>query len=109
MHKIYSAENLQAAYLLQSLLAEAGVKTRILNEYAQGGVGDISFTQAYPEIWLVDDADAESAQSVVDHFERRDEPINTIVCPNCKEPNPDTFEVCWRCKTPLADAASNSE
>jgi len=109
VYKIYSAENLQAAYLIQSLLAEAGIETRILNEYAQGGIGDISFAQAYPEIWLLDDTDAESAQSVVDHFERRNVPISTIVCPNCKEPNPDTFEVCWRCKIPLVDAASTPE
>ena len=101
MKKIYSAANITDAYLVQSLLAEALIKTRILNEYAQGGMGEISFTQAYPEIWLLDTSQTEQARHIIHNFEQRDTIIESITCPNCDEPNPETFEVCWRCKTPL--------
>ena len=101
MYKIHSAENLQTAYLIQSLLAKEGIKTQILNEYAQGGIGDISFIQAYPEIWLINEADKNSAQSIIDQFEQTDNSVESVICPNCNEENPDTFEVCWHCLSPL--------
>ena len=101
MLKIFSAGNLQDAYLLQSLLIEAGIETKILNEFAQGGSGEIPFTQAYPEIWLINAGDTERAKLIITQFESRPHEVGTNVCKNCDEPNPDTFEVCWRCGTSL--------
>jgi hypothetical protein len=103
MFKLYAAENLQAAYLIQQQLAQAGIDCRLLNEYAQGGVGEISFTQAYPEIWLDDERDIDRARQIIARFEQRDRNIATHYCPQCREPNPATFEVCWRCRTPLTE------
>lgn len=101
MIKIFSAENLQSAHLLQGLLAESGIKTQILNQYAQGGVGELPFTHTYPEIWLENDADMPRAQSIIVGFEQRAREISDLICPACQEPCPDTFEVCWRCGTRL--------
>ena len=101
MLKVYSAGNLLDAYLIQSLLTEAGIETQILNEFAQGGTGEIPFTHAYPEIWLVNKRDAERAKIIITHFEQRPYEVGATVCNNCGEPNPDTFEVCWRCGTSL--------
>lgn len=101
MLKIYSAGNITDAYLLQSLLAEAGIETQILNEYAQGGVGELSFTHAYPELWLINIADKKQAQHIIEKFEQGDHPVGSVQCPNCGENNPDSFEICWRCQTDL--------
>ena len=105
MLKIFSAGNILDAYLIQSLLTEAGIETQILNEFAQGGTGEIPFTQAYPEIWITNEGDApnivENAKIIISQFEQRPHDIGTSVCKNCDEPNPDTFEVCWRCGTVL--------
>ena len=103
MFKLYAAENLQTAYLIQQQLAQVGIECRLLNEYAQGGVGDISFTHAYPEIWLDDVRDIDQARQIIARFEQGDKNIGTRNCPQCQEPNPATFEVCWRCLTPLAE------
>lgn len=108
MKKLFSAQNITDAYLVQSLLAEANIKTHILNEYAQGGIGELPFTQAYPEIWIIEPSQYERAQDIVKAYEQRDRDIKTIVCPNCSEPNPDTFEVCWRCKADLNSTAKSS-
>ena len=107
MLKIYSAGNITDAYLLQSLLAEAGIETQILNEYAQGGVGELSFTQAYPELWLVNATDTAQARDIIDKFEQRSDPVDSHPCPNCGESNPDSFEICWRCQTDLPKTAAN--
>lgn len=102
MLKIYSAGNITDAYLLQSLLAEARIETQILNEYAQGGVGELSFTHAYPELWLVNTGDAERARNIIAKFEQQQDPIGSTPCPQCAENNPASFEICWRCQTPIA-------
>lgn len=106
MRRIYAAGNIQDAYLLQGLLTEAGIETKILNEFAQGGVGEIPFTQAYPEIWLTNENDGpdyiKAAQEIIAQFEQRPSHIDTCVCKNCHEENPETFETCWACGTSLA-------
>ena len=101
MLKVFSAGNLQDAYLILGLLTEAGIETQILNEFAQGGTGEIPFTQAYPEIWLVNESDINNAKEIIASFEQRPGNVGTCVCKKCSEPNPDTFEVCWRCGTSL--------
>jgi ribosomal protein L40E len=101
MIKIFSAGNLQDAYLLQSLLIEAGIENKILNEFAQGGTGEIPFTHAYPEIWLTKESDIPGAKEIIASFEQRPNDVGTRVCTKCGEPNPDTFEVCWRCGASL--------
>lgn len=101
MFKIYAAANIQEAYLVQGLLNEAGIESRILNEYAQGGVGEIPFTQAYPEIWLENEHDVEKAKKIVSLFENRQQQDEELTCSQCHESNPGTFETCWQCGNPL--------
>lgn len=101
MLKIYSAGNITDAYLLQSLMAEANIETQILNEYAQGGVGELSFTHAYPELWLINAADKKQAREIIEEFEQQEAPVGSTPCPNCGESNPDSFEICWRCQTEM--------
>ena len=107
MLKVFSASNILDAYLVQSLLTEAGIETQILNEFAQGGTGEIPFTHAYPEIWLINESDINNAKEIIVSFEKRPDDIGTCVCKKCGEPNPDTFEVCWRCGTSLLTPGHN--
>lgn len=97
MQKLYSAENLPDAYLLLHRLQRAGIEARVLNEHAQGGMGEIPFTHAYPEVWLVEPADAERARTIVAEHERREPPGRPHVCGVCHEESPGGFELCWRC------------
>ncbi len=97
MQRIYRAANLPEAYLLLHRLQDAGIDARVLNEHAQGGLGEIPFTHAYPEVWLVEPGDAERARSIVVGFERRESSAAPVVCRDCGEENPGGFEICWRC------------
>jgi len=97
MQRLYCAANLPDAYLLLHRLQQAGIEARVLNQHAQGGLGEIPFTHAYPEIWLVEPADAERAKSIVAAYEQRTMSAHTVVCRFCKEENPGGFELCWRC------------
>jgi hypothetical protein len=95
--KIYSAATLPDAHLVMALLAQAGIEARVFNENAQGGMGEIPFTHAWPEVWIVDPSARARARDVIRRFERPAANLPTLTCPRCAEANPGNFEVCWNC------------
>lgn len=97
MIRLYSAENLQQGYLLLNLLKHQGIDCMLLNENASGGLGEIPFTQAYPEIWLSRAQDLARAREIIDDFENLEDTDRQIACPHCRERNPHGFELCWKC------------
>jgi len=97
MIKIYTADNLQDAHLLLGLLGVSGIDARILNASAQGALGEIPFSAAYPEIWLVHARDAERARQVLTTFEQPTLGTRPVICHGCGEENPVSFEICWNC------------
>jgi len=96
MQKIYSAATLADAHLVVGLLGQEGIAARVFNENAQGGLGEIPFTHAWPEVWLDDERDKERALEVIRQIERAGTDFQ-VACSACKEMNPDNFQVCWNC------------
>ena len=96
MKKIYSAATLADAHLVVGLLGQAGIAARVFNENAQGGLGEIPFTQAWPEVWLDDERDMQDALELIRAFEQSG-PDGQIICKRCGESSPETFEICWNC------------
>lgn len=101
MIKVYSAANLQDAHILLGLLHAAGIEARILNSNAQGGLGEIPFMHAYPEIWLARPGDLERASQLFERFERPAPSARSSGCAACGEENPAGFEICWNCSAPM--------
>ncbi|KPK11229.1 MAG: hypothetical protein AMJ68_06420 [Acidithiobacillales bacterium SG8_45] len=101
MKRLYTAADLTEAYLVRDMLADAGIRSRILNEHAQGGIGEIPFTHAYPELWIERENDLERARKLVKEFEARVNSEVYVDCPRCGEENPENFETCWHCGLPL--------
>ena len=100
MQRLYVAADLPEAHLVVQLLERAGIAARVFNEHAQGGLGEIPFTHAWPEVWLLEDADMSRAQRALDAWQRTPR-MPSWRCRDCGEDNPGTFEACWRCGTPL--------
>jgi hypothetical protein len=96
MRRIYSAATLPDAHIVLALLAQSGISAKVFNENAQGGVGEIPFTHAWPEVWLEDERDAERALEVIRQFEHGGS-NRQLACGNCGELNPENFEICWNC------------
>ena len=101
MKRIYSAASLPEAHLVLHRLQAEGIAARVFNENAQGAVGELPFTHAYPEIWIEHLKDEEKARSVVRQFETHPTSEPGWHCAGCGEHNPATFEVCWRCASTL--------
>lgn len=102
MRKLYAAADLQEAYLILHRLEHAGIGARIFNEHAQGALGEIPFTHAYPEIWVIDHAELAWARAVVEAYRDTPRATGTRICTACGESSPDGFELCWRCGTVFA-------
>jgi hypothetical protein len=96
MQRIYSAATLADAHLVVGLLGQAGIDAKVFNENAQGGLGEIPFTHAWPEVWLVDESDKEQALEVIREIERPGTDAQ-VACAACGEMNPDNFQLCWNC------------
>jgi len=101
MFRLYTAANLPEAYLLLHRLVQVGIEARVLNEHAQGGLGEIPFTHAYPEVWVMEAEDTARARAILQEFEHRSASEETVRCGNCGETNPAGFEICWQCGRPL--------
>lgn len=103
MKRIYSAASLPEAHLVLHRLLDLGIAARVFNENAHGGVGELPFTHAYPEIWIDNPSDEQQAREVVREFEHGGSAGGNRKCSGCGEYNPATFEICWHCAAPLDD------
>lgn len=99
MKKLYSAANLPDAHIVRDLLVQAGIQAHVFNENAQSGIGQLPFTEAWPEVWVSEDRDLGRAQEIVRAFERAPEAVDSIRCTGCAEDNPGSFQLCWNCGT----------
>lgn len=97
MKKIYSAANLMEAHIILDLLMHAGINARLFNENAQGALGEIPFTHAYPDIWVSNDSDVERGKEIVRRYELSPIDAGIIFCKACGEENPANFQLCWQC------------
>ena len=97
MIRIYQAQDLPQAQLVIDLLAQNGITARLLNGNAAAAMGDIPFTHAYPEIWLVNESDLSFSKQLIAEFEKplSDEQWH---CQYCEEVSPISFETCWNCE-----------
>lgn len=99
--RIYLAANLPEAHLLLHSLQAENIAAVVFNENAQGGVGELPFTHAYPEVWIERPEDEMKARQLVRKFESISESVPSKTCQDCGEVNPSTFEVCWQCASLL--------
>jgi len=102
VYKLYAAANLQEAYLILHRLEHADIAARILNEHAHGALGEIPFTHAYPEVWVLEAADLNRARAIIDEYQRAAPVTTSRACARCGESNPGDFDFCWNCGAALA-------
>ena len=98
MKKLLTLENRMIVYNLKNVLQAEGIETRVVNEFAAGGAGDLATFDTWPELWLEDETrEAEARQliaSILDGNGSRD-----WFCRNCQEQNAGSFQLCWNCGT----------
>ena len=104
MLKLYCANNLLEATLLQDILSDSGIKVEIFNQHSAGAVGEIPTTEIWPELWIQNHSEKERALSLIQAFQDQqgDGSEHNVLCADCKEENPANFDLCWNCQSRLA-------
>jgi hypothetical protein len=97
LKRVHAAANLPEAHLLVDLLADRGIRARILNANASSIAGELPIEASLPQVWVDDPADAARAREVIDTFTRSVSTGPTRKCPACGEENPASFDLCWSC------------
>lgn len=101
MKRLCKAPSLPDAHILRNVLEQSGIEARVFNENAQGGAGQLPVFEAYPEIWLENEADFERAQAVIRAFESAPRVTGSTRCTACGEESPANFQACWSCGAAL--------
>lgn len=98
MRKVFSSNEPSETVLIRDALLHGGVAATIQNEYS----GRTAVPEFRPpaEVWVTNDHDYDDARRiVVDALATIDAKADTApwVCPNCREENPQSFDLCWNC------------
>ncbi len=82
----------------KSILDEAGIASFIRNE-TTAQLTNIFIGPLQPTLCLVEDADfAQASELLQPHQSSEAMSAEEWTCPVCKESNPASFEVCWKCQ-----------
>jgi len=96
MRKVFTHENRMIVFNMKNLLQAEGIETVVINEFAAGGVGDLSTFDTWPELWLEDESRFAEAETIL-----RDVQDNNggrpWFCRGCQEQNDAAFQICWKC------------
>ncbi|QTH64118.1 DUF2007 domain-containing protein [Psychrosphaera ytuae] len=99
MKRIFTCNNHLELQAFKEALNRVGIQHFVKNEYIFGAVGELPFTEAWPELWVVNEDQLEQAQQTCRETEqamRADKP--EWLCRHCGETNDGSFEFCWQCE-----------
>lgn len=102
--RLYRAGSVPEAHLLTGMLEAEGVRAVVKNELLAGAIGELPMMATLPEVWLLRASDEPKARKVLDDYKARAASTlgPEVACPACSAENPSNFELCWKCRKPLA-------
>lgn len=98
MRKVFSSNELSETVLVRDALVHHGLEATIQNEHS--GRTAVPGFRPPAEVWVTRDRDFEEARRiVVDAVSTLDSRSDAKpwVCSSCREENPQSFEMCWKC------------
>lgn len=96
MKLVYTHPALIVVSQARSELDQLGIRCLLRNEYAVGAVGELSPIDAWPELWVLEDRDWESAVQAIEKLQNDSGKVDWK-CARCGNTSPGTFETCWHC------------
>lgn len=107
MKKVY--ENLEYAMVghMKSILESKDIRCEIRNEGGVSVAGEVPFTQVYPELWVLSNADVPKAKAFIEEFRKTLDtgpPAADWTCSSCGESVEGQFSECWNCSKPAPES-----
>jgi len=96
--RVWRAQHVVEAMHLRNVLSSAGIESFLRNENLIRLAGEIPFDQTWPEVWIIDDAQAAEAIALLQDV-RRPRHAPGWTCPQCNEWLDGQFTGCWNCGT----------
>ena len=98
MKKLLSRSSLIELAPYEFALKVADIRFSRKNEFASGAIGDLPFTEVWPELWVMNERDFKQADEICQRIalEVNNNDIDWS-CSKCKEVNASSFEFCWSC------------
>ena len=97
MIRVWRAYNVVEATHLRNVLESAGIRAILRNENLIRLAGEVPFDQTWPEVWIMDDAQATEAFTLLQEVRRPQHRQPAWTCPRCGEWLEGQFTSCWNC------------
>lgn len=94
MQKIYTEQTLFMVAHIKNLLESEHIHCELRNQYTAGGVGELSFIDTWPELWVNYEDVARAKTIIDDHLSLANDDEWTC---RCGEMNGAAFSSCWSC------------
>ena len=99
MRKLTSTPTIITIHHYSNILTAEGIENVIRNEHFGGILGEMPFTETWPQLWIVNDLDFERAKQLIDGSAEDESPQESWRCKKCGETNEGQFAACWKCST----------
>jgi len=99
MKKLTSAPTTVTIHHYKNILASEGIRSVIRNEHFGSILGEMPFTDTWPQLWVVNDLDYERALQLIGDDALAESPADEWRCAKCGETNEGQFAACWNCGT----------
>lgn len=100
MIKVFASPNLAVAKMAHDVLQMNEIGCVLRNERLGGAVGELPWTEVWPEVWILDERQADKARELLAAFEGDQDPQEAglpWICPECGESIDAPFTDCWNC------------
>jgi len=97
MIQIHSSLNGIEIHNLKNVLEAGGISCEVRGEFRRSTMGEVPFTEAFVELWLLDDAQEQTARQLISEVSSHSSLPWT--CPKCAEPIEAEFNQCWNCQS----------
>lgn len=86
------------AGMFKELLRNEGIDCLLRNDQLSAALGEIPFTECYPELWVVDAEVFPRAKMLLEAWLNSDDQEKADwICRNCGETSAGNFVTCWAC------------
>ncbi len=98
MKRLFVSQSLVEVESLKELLEKSGIACTIKNQQGSSLAGEVPFTEVFPELWVINNADLDRAKDLLEE-QANDKEANSLVwrCAGCGEQHVGQFTACWKC------------
>lgn len=97
MKKVATASTVLMINHYRNILVAEGIPCQIRNDQLNQILGEMPFTEVWPELWVENDLDFDRAKQLLDEAIIQESPERSWRCKKCGEENEGQFAACWNC------------